>query len=280
MKHIVFLITLSIVCILGACASTKTDKEATLQEKDLGISDEREKSPTSTNQEEFSHISFPPKISLAFQTVEPQSLERLHMEEMDGLVLKETFEFGKLYDAPIYIEIYTNSLNDTYGVLRYKADKFQLFYQTYHAEGENSLKQHSFKKSEGQVELIGVFTFGTQGIHIIYDKSVNKWFSLPAWTALELIDLDNDGIMEVVEQIQNHNDFPDVSITKWNQDIFERTTLKKAFNDRLNLDANIHRLSVEYRIDNNQVKVIVRVVGNEETYKEYFLRDFELVVTN
>jgi hypothetical protein len=274
LKQIVSIILSLTVSMLGACASIKTDNEAASQEKVQDFSANGEKPPTSINEKEKSHLSFPPKISLVFQTVKGHALEEM---QMDGLLLKETFEFGELEEDPIYIEIYTDSLNDTYGVLSYKNHQYQLFYQASHAEEETLVKPVSFDKSD---RLMGMFTYGMVGKYIVFDKSVNKWFSLPAWPTREMIDLDHDGIMEVVEQIQNHNDFSNVAITRWNEDQLERTTLKEAFQDHLMLDSNHQRLSVEYHIENDQVKMVVRVIGNEEIDKEYSLKDYALEETD
>lgn len=243
-------------------------------------------------QQEF---KFPKSVKLQFQPVE---LIELHKEQAGGTwEHTQTISFGEIDGEPVSLEVYKIHDNKALCGLSYERivliehKKVKYRYQDCFSaslEDENP-EQHAalfllgYKQEENRGSTLivhGAAELSANGpgrmAYFYFDVAQGRWYGFEDWGYPRVVDLDGDGIAELVNQFQGlHMNWPDITVYRWTNRILEKSPSLKSLiglpnesnsaailddQARINVTAvmNVehdHKVTASYKYNNGEIYV-------------------------
>lgn len=215
---------------------------------------------TNNNQSEdqIQNYNLPDTIKLSLSKVKLDRIEQAgDFEFLNELKSERLGNAGK---SQINITLYSDKDNNIFGVFKHKSKNYMLTYLGY-AHDINSIEIHKlqlkFKFNGGIIDLVSCIGSSTLGYtYVIFNEASNSWFSFHNWGKPQVIDVNQDGIKEVILQFGGmHLNAPELNILSFQKGSFMLADI----NDEVDrLDTNITKVSSSFlkEVDN---KVIVEI---------------------
>jgi hypothetical protein len=174
----------------------------------------------------------------------------------------KSISMGSIEQTPVKILLYKetgilSAVDQIHALLEYKGEYYLMSSIAYTMDDfESWIFQKEYPKNASTIYLQGAFGSAASGIfYVFYDKESQKWFSYQEFGSPTVIDLDHDGIDEIVIEFMGKPLNPtDVKILKWNRiDLnFGITSVSQTIANEVSFQPMQHVLSVTKKISNHQ----------------------------
>jgi len=291
--HLILLLFLAFLLLITSC----------------GTSDIQLIEPVQTDREEGEAMalqrvieSLPDSVELSFTPIQARILEEGRPKKR--LELIQVVSLGSVGGENVSIQVYKESdesktcglQDETISFLNHKGHTYRIqectsSNFTYEDAKKNIhyfiLDQAYEYESRKQIFHAGL-ELAANGpnriLYLLYDVTESKWFSFEDWGIPYLQDLDKSGDIEIVNQFPGqHMSWPDVTIYRWHEGVFERSNLFKeslqipieyisaiTYNqdemvfEVTVMNQNLNQLAAVYRYEKgNFIRVGKRIIGED-----------------
>lgn len=255
LKAVVYLFL--IPTLLVSCSFKKTNIADT-----LNMSSENSQASKDTANKPvvgLQETKLPDIIELHYKEIKQETIPQI--DNLPLLKKMKEVQLGFTDGEQINITLYSDEDNNIHGVFEYKGKKYILRNLAYASDidlvkvDRLQLVYNINGKKIILVSGIGSPNLGYQ--YIFFDEQSNVWNSFHNWGTPKVIDLDQNGIKEVLLQFQGlHNNAPDLNILSLQNGSFMITDINDELYQNIKLDAVKSKISSTFIKEQNDKTMI------------------------
>ncbi len=260
--RVLILVLLLIFCSVTGAGDVVTAKNENKAEEQNYINQVDEDNYQRMDQTQ--DFSLPDKIELMSKKVEFSDIT--YANELDSFNEVKVEALGRIDETEINIKLISDEDSNIHGVFQYLGKEYFLNYLGY-AQDIDSIVVYELQldylyngESMRIVSCIGSSIVGYT--YLVYDEANDKWLSFHNWGTPQAIDINQDGVKEVVLQFAGlHLNTPNVNILSFKNRDFILTDVNEEVSKMVTFDANIYKISSILTNETND-KPIIQITDN------------------
>lgn len=263
-------ILIALITVFTSCSARQTNSEVSLDSTSRIVS-QKVGAEQIQVVGQTQNVNLPDTIKLHFKEIEPECI--LSAGDLTSLKKVKVEQIGEIDGQQINVILFSDQDNNIHGVFEHKGNKYKLDNLGY-ATDLDLLEIHQLKliynSEEKNIALVSSIGSSILGYtYLLYDESSESWFSFHNWGTPEIVDINQDGVKEVLLKFSGlHNNRSDLNMLSLRDGRLMTVDINSEVYTSAKLDENKVWLASKYiKKQGNKYLVQISVLnGNEALY--------------